>query len=612
MTTFSQGKAGTPGVLAKREPNGELIERIDAAGRPVALGLDPASDDLFVSDQPEPNGNPGDATLLQLSSSGEELEAYGYGEVAGKPLGNALALSDAAQRLYVTSGEGGGLGGVQSFALPPAGPIIENGSTAASAVRKTTATLYASVNPEGKASTYRIQYTTQAQYDRNEEEGHEGFAGAVESAPASIGEDFSYHDASVALTGLATATAYRFRVIAFNSDNTKGLTGETAAFETLPPALVDASVAQVSASSATLIADINPLGDATSYRFQYITRAAMLHNEEDGQPPFTGAAQVPASEEPVGSGEEPVSVFQHVQGLAPHTEYRYSVLVVNVAAPEGFASTTVGFTTQASSGGAALADGREWELVSPPNKHGALIGEISQEGVIQAADSGGAIAYWATAPTEAEPQGDTTALQIVSARGAGGWSSRDIAGSHTKTTGLPFGQGDEYRLFRPTCRWASCSPSASSNRLCRPKRANRRRICAAISVPPALRNSGIESCYRPLLTAGDVTSGAHFGVCRKGLAICGAEFVGASPDLSHVVLSSSVRLTSLRGDRGGIYEYSEGRLALVSVLPGGAPGEPAAALGASNELVRGAISDERFAGVLVNVGCWRRAPVHAL
>lgn len=596
VTTQVEGEAGTPGVLSKLKPDGELIERIDSGGHPVSLGVDPANGDVYVTDQRGPNQSPGSATLLRYSASGEELAAFGKGEVAGQPCGNSLAFSDSASRVFVVSCEGPeGESVGQSVCLPAPGPLIEGGSSVAGSVRKTTATLSAEVDPEGKATTYSFQYITEEQFVKNEEEGHEGFTGAQQTpVSTSIGADFSFHEVTAALAGLSTAKAYRFRVVAYNSNAAGGVAGEAATFATLPPASVEASVTEVTASSATLSAQIDPLGDATTYRFQYISREAIQRNDEAGEPEFAGAAQAPAEAVAIGSGEEPVSVSAHVQALESHTEYRFRVVVVNAAAPEGFGSSPLVFTTQAQAAALTLADGRGWELVSPPNKRGALIGTIEATSVIQAAVSGDAITYYATAPTETGPQGNGLSTQVLSARGRAGWESRDLDAPSTQAVGVVPGAGYEYRFFSSDLSLGvfqsvgPFEPALSSE---------------ASELTPYLRSDFAtgggeravcsQSCYRPMLTTQDVTSGNRFAAkCTAEDVLCGPSFVGGTPDLSHVVLESEVGLTSTPGDRGGLYEYSEGQLALVTVLPDGEPLPPnQASLGAPN-VHRGAVSED--------------------
>ena len=164
--------------------------------------------------------------------------------------------------------------------------------------------------------------------------------------------------------------------------------------------------------------------------------------------------------------------------------------------------------------------------------------------------------------------------------------------AHLNAVGVAVGSGHEYRLFS----------SDLSRGLLQPFGAFEPGLSAEASEgTPYLRSDFggpsdgsvfcTEGCYRPLLTGEDVTSGKPFGgVCEPGLGPCGAEFVGASQDLSHVVLESKVGLTSDTGDDGGLYEYTNGQLALVSVPPSGVGSEPQAQLGFEDHVVRGAVS----------------------
>jgi hypothetical protein len=585
-------EGGPARQIDKLSPSGTLLEALDVNGYPQALGIDPATGDLFAGECV--GDGAACATPYTISSyapSGAQLAAFGAHEVIGDPSGNAIAFSDVAQRLYLASSEAEGNSAVQAGALPPLGPLVEGGSTAVSAVRKTAATLNAAIDPEGKETRYVFQYVTQAQFEKNEKEGHDGFTGAATTPLSSpIGSDFAAHEASASLTGLAYATSYRFRVVAYNADNEQGVEGEAASFETLPPASVEASVSDVTASSATFSAAIDPLGEAVSYRFQYIAREAMQRNEEAGEQPFAGAAQAPASEVALGSGEEAVPVSVHVQGLAAHTEYRVRVVIVDAVAPEGFGSAPLAFTTQAQASAVTLPDGRQWELVSPPNKDGALLSGIEGEGVVQAAATGVAITYQASEPTEGEPQGNSGSTQVLSARSAGGWSSHDLNPSHPRTVGGPLGGGTEYRFFSSDLSLGVLQPFGGFE----PQLS-----AEASEQTPYLRSdfaaggSGFcsQACYKPLLTSADVTSGQPFSPkCSFSEVVCGAKFVGATPDLAHVVLSSGIGLTSAPSDDGGLYEYADGQLTLVSVPPGGVGSDQSAALGFENQVTRGALS----------------------
>ena len=582
---------GGPEELLKLKPSGEPIEALDAAapfGHPRALGLDPASGELFVSDQAKPEEEPGTATLLSYEPSGALVQAFAGGQVIGKPSDNSLAYGTAAASLYVASHASEESSVVQAFVVPPPGPLPLEGTSRAKAVRKTTATLCAEVDPEGRVTTARFQYLTEAQFQKNEAEGHEGFAGAAETpSSAPLGSDFSPHEICLALTGLTTATAYRFRVLATNAVATNP--GEAAAFQTEPSAAIDStSAARVTAESATLEAEINPLGDATSYRFEYLTEEALKRNEEAGEPPFVGAAQAPLEPAPLGSGEADLAVSQHLQGLQPNTVYRYRVVAFNALAPAGLPGPTLAFTTQPAVS-APLPDHRAWELVSPADKHGALLTTELLGGFdLQAAASGDAATYNARNPTEAEPSGYRQTVQVVSFRGSAGWSSRDIAPRHTGATG--FGFGTEFPLFSADLTAAILNPYSGFEPSLSPE---------ATEQTPYVRSnfSGSlpafcgEACYRPILTGAagiaDVPPGTHFSTAGKcppnGNATCGPRFLAATPDLSHVIVESRVALTSTPlpagstgQERTGLYEWSaaappDESLRLIGVGPAGEP-----------------------------------------
>ena len=91
-------------------------------------------------------------------------------------------------------------------------PVISADQTAGSTY--TEATLRALVNPEGFTTTYRFQYTTQAEFEVH------GFEGAQHTAELVVGSDRKGHAVIANLTGLAPGSAYRWRVLAVNSSGT--------------------------------------------------------------------------------------------------------------------------------------------------------------------------------------------------------------------------------------------------------------------------------------------------------------------------------------------------------------------------------------------------------
>jgi hypothetical protein len=351
-----------------------------------------------------------------------------------------------------------------------------------------------------------------------------------------------------------------------------------------PPVVEKASVAaaHVSSSAAELRATIDPGGSGTHYRFQYGTATCA------SQP--TACAEFPAPPAPgsylgQGFGDQVAAV--DVAGLAPSTTYHFRAIAENRFA-EGSGSVISEertFTTQSAAGEAVLPDGRAWELVSPPDKHGASVEPIAREGgLVQAASDGRSITYLAAAPIgENEPEGNRAPerSQILSSRTSDGWSSRDIATPNTTAQGIRGGLTREYEIFSADLSQGLLESPGEAPPYLPEKTIYLRNDLACVATPA--------SCYEPLVTAVDDTAGGHFA-SRVAVA-------GATPDLSHVVLQAGVPLT--KGASGtGLYEWAAGKpaaeaLRLVSVLPGGVQSSESVSLGGGTvrEMASTAISE---------------------
>lgn len=414
------------------------------------------------------------------------------------------------------------------------------------------ATLNATVNPEGvQVSSCVFEYGESTAYGQSVP--CEPSPGAGE-APVVL---------SAKPAGLEAGKTYHYRVVAANTSGSSA--GKDQSF-TLGPGLEGAGVSDVSADAATFNATINPHHASTEAFFQYGPSTAYGSN-------------VPASPIALGEGEGPVEVApQHVQGLSASSTYHFRV----VAIQEGrqFPGPDQSFTTQGGGGPLTLLDGRGWELVSPPEKHGGVIeAPGGAAGLAQAAGGGGAVSYLANAPTEASPEGSAGLIQVLSTHGASGWSSKDIANPHGgRTTGRGATTGPEYMLFSEELSagliqpWGLFEPSLSE---------------AASEQTPYIRTLGgcASGCYEPLVSAkpGHQNALAGFGEelpCEEENGkepttetLCGPLFLGASPDLEHVVLLSAAPL-SVGAGREQLYEWSAGgALSEVSLLPKNEAGE---------------------------------------
>lgn len=213
--------------------------------------------------------------------------------------------------------------------------------------------------------------------------------------------------------------------------------GAGSALAAAPPTIEDESVTNVASTSATLNATINPHESATSYRFEY-------------GPTTSYGSSAPLSERLIAAGTSGVAVEVHIQGLTLSTQYHFRVVATNEEGSDSGADAT--FTTEEAGGPLTLLDGRQWELVTPPNKHGALIESgRTEEGVIQAAANGSGIVYYASAPVTGEEAGSRSPEQtsVLSRRGPAGWHTEDLEVRHDEGNGLVLHKGTEYKALSP-------------------------------------------------------------------------------------------------------------------------------------------------------------------
>jgi hypothetical protein len=365
------------------------------------------------------------------------------------------------------------------------------------------------------------------------------------------------------------------------------------------------SASNVSASSATLEATIAPheapteandlqaaTGTPTSYFFQYTsdTRGTGVCATEP-----KSCSSAPLSPASLGSGLAEAEVSQHLVGLEPNTTYHYRLVAQNEALPATepgvlipFYAPDHTFTTQGPGGPVVLLDNRAEELVSPADKRGAVVEPSGLASV-----DGARFTFRTSQPTEPEPAGNGVhGIQVLSSRVAPGqWSSVDINLSRSSPEGGIVNIAHEYVFFSPDLGLSmveSEGPFSIPEGSHQNERGEWERIVEASPVPtertPYLRRNTTcaaepRSCYEPLLDSEDVTSGEKI----EGPETTGeANFVGATPDARHALISSHVSLTpppgAFRGTQGALYEWSAerppaGRLSLVSLLPENEGGE---------------------------------------
>jgi sugar lactone lactonase YvrE len=455
-------------------------------------------------------------------------------------------------RLTATNSFGVTLGEDRHFTTSGPPQIVTQLPTS---VTHQSAMINAKIDPGDLETTYRFEYGETTSYGTE-----------VPAAKLASGEAFD--PVSATLAGLKIGTIYHYRLIAENSAGR--ITGPDQTFETVPPAVIEGiSAIEVSASLATVTAQINPLGHDTTYYVQYGT--------EPCKPNPVACNDVPAAPgTDIGAGEAPIAVSQRISELKPATTYHFRAIAINsLGVSEGSEHEIVTPPTTVSF---ALPDSRAWELVTPPNKHGAPIEGLTREGgMILAAEDGDSIAYVADGSIVEEPNGNRSPeqQQDISTRTPEGWLTQDIATPNTRAQGVSVGSAPEYRFFTPDLSLAAVEPWGST----------------PLSEPPLapeakqktiyIRNNATDT-YLPLVTEANVPAGTVFGLKLN--------FLSATPDLSHVVLRSAVPLVPSPSG-AGLYEWSAGELRFVSALPTGAPAREAE-LGYDGHVLAHAISSD--------------------
>ena len=533
------------------------------------LAIGPA-DELFVY-----NGESGH--VLEYSSSGAQLASI---PTELDENADGMVFANAVDGLYILY-----RAQVRFAAQPPPGPLVVSESANATQI-VTGASLEAVVNPEGHETTYHFEYGTT-----------EAYVASTAEEPLPGGEGFEDASVSASVTNLQPLTTYHFRVVAQSEcepvehpGRICTTDGPDETFRTLPPVSIEGeSVSHVTDGSAQLEAALDPNRLSTEFFFEYGHTASY-------------EARIPITSGKIGALSVVVPVNVLLEGLTSGSTYHFRVVAHNVAGT--VTGTDQVFTTQVG-GAAHLIDGRRWEMVSPPEKHGSLLESLPDEGgAIIAAQDGSAFAYIAKAPIDIEPAGNRSLAdqQLLATRSAGGWTTQDIATPHESVSGLVPGNLSEYKLFSPNLSLALVEPEGPTLL-----------SAEATERTPYIRHDDTCSnepqlCFEPLVTAGNVPAGTKFGALELGgvrSAASGLEFVGATPDLRHVVLAAPQSLVegfnAGEGNLGedALYEWSPGQggsrpgtLAPISILPHGvsASVERGAKLGGGSLDIRNAIS----------------------
>ncbi len=202
-------------------------------------------------------------------------------------------------RLTATSSDGTTVGTDGLFKTLDA-PSVVTGS--ASSIGPTQATVACSINPNGLATSWTVEYGTTTSY-------------GTQTTGQNAGSGTSAVNVSSTLTGLTVGKTYHFRC---NGTSSAGTThGSDASFVTAQaPTVTTVAASSITGSGAKLNGKINPNGRSTSYYFEYGTSTSY------------GSKGTTVT---LGNGTSTANVSGTVTGLKGGTTYHFRVVATSDA-----------------------------------------------------------------------------------------------------------------------------------------------------------------------------------------------------------------------------------------------------------------------------------------
>jgi hypothetical protein len=361
------------------------------------------------------------------------------------------------------------------------------------------------------------------------------------------------------------------------------------------PEVLSQSVSSVTSTTATLGAEINPKGAETRYVFQYLTEAEYEENEPEDR--FAGAIEAPLGGAELGTGQKALSAGVSLIGLDPDTTYRFRAIATSNCDPgepeeicedAGEAQAFHTYPVEAP----GLPDNRAWELVSPAQKHGGEV--IPADPTIASCE-------------ECKPASSTN---------PGGFPKQSAPGGDAVVyEGFPFSTTEgaavynQYISRRTASGWQTTILSPllhdSANTLISAYRAFDAELTEGLlsqGIPALSPDAPAE--YPNLYTQPTATPIALSPLLgfappnrAEGNENLRLTYAGASADFSSLFFEANDALTgetpfapeAVDGgkEKNNLYEWTNGQLQLVNVLPGNTETVPGAAFGSGKQLKSG-------------------------
>jgi hypothetical protein len=291
---------------------------------------------------------------------------------------------------------------VAGIAAAATAPTASTGPV--TSVAPTTGTVSGSVNPQGTATTWYVEYGTGTGY-------------GSKTSSVSAGSGTSSTSVSASLTSLKPATTYHYRFVATSTAGTgRGADGILTTSST--PAAVTGGASTVTTTTATLNGSVDPSGRPTTWYFEYGTSTSY-------------GTKTPVKD--AGSGSGAIAVSAGVSGLRTGRTYHVRLVATSDAGTSRgsdksfFTSAAPAVTTKAAS--------------SVKDTTATLNGSVNPNG--QAAtvyfEYGTSTAYGAKTPVASAGSGTATKNMSAAVSGLTGGATYHFRVVATNATGTTAG-----------------------------------------------------------------------------------------------------------------------------------------------------------------------------
>jgi hypothetical protein len=232
--------------------------------------------------------------------------------------------------------------------------------------------------------------------------------------------DNTAHEVTAEASGLRPNVDYKVELVASNAGGQTTAGPQTFHTPTIKPTINESTVKSSgeTTTTANIEAKVNPGGETTGYVIEY--------------GPSTSYGLTASGSIPAGSAE--VLLERELTGLNANEEYHWRLSLTNAAG----SATTLDHTFTYSIGGAGLPDGRQYEMVTPPQKNGALVGAAVSLVATQIAENGARVFSTSLQCLPGAEScnlfsGTSVSVPVGFARSASGWVSEPV----TPATELP-------------------------------------------------------------------------------------------------------------------------------------------------------------------------------